>query len=133
MVVAAEALAAASANLSGIGSSLRAANAAAAGATTQVAAAADDEVSAAIAALFGSYAQDYQALSAQTAAFHDQFVGALKGAGGAYAFAEAANASPLQTIEQDILGVVNAPTQTLLGRPLIGNGTNAAPGSGLPG
>ncbi len=36
----------------------------------------------------------------------------------------AVNADPLQTLEQDILGAINAPTQTLLGRPLIGNGAN---------
>jgi hypothetical protein len=43
------------------------------------------------------------------------------------------NASPLQTIEQDLLGIVNAPTDALLGRPLIGNGANGAPGTGAAG
>ena len=57
--------------------------------------AAADEVSAAIAALFSGQAQEFQALGAQAAAFHEQFVQALRGAGGAYAAAEAANASPL--------------------------------------
>lgn len=47
--------------LATIGSTIGAANAAAAGSTTQIVAAAQDEVSTAIAALFGSYAQDYQA------------------------------------------------------------------------
>jgi hypothetical protein len=41
-----------------------------------------------------------------------------------YAVTEAANVSPLQTARQDLLGVVKAPTQTLLGSP-IGNGTTA--------
>jgi hypothetical protein len=58
------------------------------------------------------------------AAFHDQFVQTLSAAGGAYTAGEGANASPLQTVEQDVLGVINAPTNALLGRPLIGNGTN---------
>jgi len=67
------------------------------------------------------------------AAFHHQFVSAMTGAGQSYAGAEAANASPLQTLEQDVLGVINAPTDALLGRPLIGDGTNGAPGSGAGG
>ncbi len=44
-----------------------------------------DEVSAAVAAVFSSYAQQYQALSAAAAAFHDQFVRALAAGAGAYA------------------------------------------------
>ncbi len=40
------------------------------------------------------------------------------------------NASPLQTLEQDLQGIVNAPTEALLGHPLIGNGANGAPGTG---
>jgi hypothetical protein len=52
---------------------------------------------------------------------------------GRYAATEAANASPLQTVEQDLLGVINAPTEALLGRPLIGNGADGAPGTGAKG
>jgi hypothetical protein len=76
-----------------------------------------------------------QAFNAQASAFHDQFVRLMNGAGGAYAVAEAANASPLQALEQDVLGAINAPTQTLLGRPLIGNGADgtAASPNGQPG
>ncbi len=48
-----ENLAAASASLTGLGSSIQQAHAAAAGSTTQIAAAAQDEVSAAISAVFG--------------------------------------------------------------------------------
>jgi hypothetical protein len=59
-----EALAAASAHLGEIGSAVRQATAAAAYSTTQVLPAAQDEVSAAISARFGDYAQEYQALSA---------------------------------------------------------------------
>jgi hypothetical protein len=51
-----------------------------------------DEVSAAIAALFGSYAQEYQALSAQATAFHNEFV-QLVAQGGSQS-AEAAAVAP---------------------------------------
>jgi PE family len=124
VVAAPETLAAASADVGSIGSAVNTAHAAAASATTSVGVAAGDEVSSAIAALFSGHAQEYHALSAQAAAWHAEFVQALTGAGGAYAAAEAANASPLQTLEQDILGAINAPTSLLLGRPLIGNGAN---------
>ncbi len=88
-------LAAAAADLTGIGSSIGAANAGAAVPTTGLIAAAEDEVSAAIASLFSGYAKDFQALSAQAATFHSKFVQALTGSGGAYAAAEATNASSL--------------------------------------
>lgn len=45
-----------------------------------------------------------------------------------YAAAEAANAWSVQSVEQDVLAAVNAPFQVLLGRPLIGDGANGAPG-----
>jgi hypothetical protein len=54
-------------------------------------------------------------LGAEAAAFHDQFVQALNAGAGSYASAEAANASPLQTVQQDALNLVNAPAQALLG------------------
>ncbi|ORB82605.1 PE family protein, partial [Mycobacterium kansasii] len=123
----------AAADVASLSSSLRAANAAAAAQTTQVLAAAADEVSAAIATLFSGHAQEYQALSIQAAAFHNAFAQALNSAGGAYAASEAANVSPLQTLADDVLGLINAPTNLLLGRPLIGNGTDAAPGTGQAG
>jgi len=52
----------------------------------------------------------------------------LNAAGGAYTAAEAANASPLRTLEQDVLGAINAPFRALTGRPLIGNGASGATG-----
>ncbi|EUA93097.1 PE family protein [Mycobacterium ulcerans str. Harvey] len=91
-----------------------------------------DDVSAAVASLFAGHAQAYQSLGGQVAAFHQQFLEGLRGASGAYAAAEAANVWPLQ----DLLGLINAPTQALLGRPLIGNGTNgtaANPNGGVGG
>jgi hypothetical protein len=124
LAAAPEFLASAATDLSNIGSALNAANAAAAAPTTAVLPAAGDEISAAITSLFADHARVYQALGSQAAAFHAQFVQVLSGAGGAYAAAEAANASPLETVEQSILGVINAPTNVLLGRPLIGNGAD---------
>ena len=93
LVAAPEFLASAATDLSNIGSAVTASNAAAAAQTTNVLAAADDEVSAAIAAVFSTHGQGFQALGAQAAAFHDQFVKALSGAGCTYTAAEAANAS----------------------------------------
>ncbi|WP_243633038.1 PE family protein [Mycobacterium uberis] len=48
--------------------------------TTGMLAVGADEVSSAIAALFGTYAQGYQELSVQAAAFHQQFVQAFPSA-----------------------------------------------------
>ncbi|MCV6969477.1 PE family protein, partial [Mycobacterium bohemicum] len=137
-----EALAAASADLSGIGEAISQATASWAPATTDIAAAAADEVSAAIARLFGTYAQTYQELGAQASAFQQQFVRTLGAGAGTYAAAEAANGSLLQTLletpqlqnlEQSLLAEVNGPSLALTGRPLIGNGTNGAPGTGADG
>jgi triacylglycerol lipase len=100
-----EMMSAAATDVASIGSVVAAANQGVAGATTGLLAAAEDEVSAEIAALFSAHGQGYQALSAQAAAFHERFVQALTGAAGAYTAAEAANASPLATFEQALLGV----------------------------
>ncbi|MGA8251459.1 MAG: PE family protein, partial [Mycobacterium sp.] len=134
LITAPEIMTTAATDLATIGSDLSAAYTAAATQTTGVLAAAEDEVSAAIAALFGSHAQAYQALSAQAAAFHAQFVQALNSAGGSYAAAEVANASPLQAVVRGAQSLaVFSPVKDLTGRPLIGNGANAAPGTGLNG
>lgn len=120
-----EMLAAAATDLAGIRSAISAATAAAAAPTIQVAAAGADEVSLAISALFGQHAQAYQALSAQATIFHDQFVQALTSGGNLYAAAES------HTVEQMVLNAINAPTQTLFGRPLIGDGgTGGGAGAG---
>ncbi|ORC00366.1 hypothetical protein B1T48_02290 [Mycobacterium persicum] len=111
-------------DLTSVGSAISEATAAAAAPTINVVAAASDEVSAAIAALFGEHAQRYQALIAQAAQFHAQFVTALIAGGGAYAQAEAAN------VAQSVLDLINARTRALVGRPLIGNGANGIPGTG---
>ncbi len=130
-----EAAVAAATDLAKIGSAVGDAHAAAAALTTELVPAAQDEVSAAIAKVFGTYAQEYQALGAQAAAFHDRMVRAINSSVAAYVAAETANGSVLQTAQQDVLNAVNAPTEALLGRPLIGNGADGATvnGVGQPG
>ncbi|MGB9226124.1 PE family protein, partial [Mycobacterium sp.] len=115
VIAAPEKIASAASDLSGIRSMIAAADAAAANSTITVIAAAGDEVSAAIASLFSSHGQAYQSISAQAAAFNRQFVQALHGAGFSYADAEAAAAASLQTAGHDLLGVINAPTDAVLG------------------
>ncbi|ALL56206.1 hypothetical protein MHAE_18237 [Mycobacterium haemophilum DSM 44634] len=87
---------AAATDLAKIGSTINTANSAAATPTTAALAAAGDQVSAAIAAVFGEHAQGYQAVSAQLAAFHEQFVQALRAGAQAYANTEASNAATMQ-------------------------------------
>src|SRR6516162_8572066 len=101
VIAAPEFVTAAASDLASLGSTISSANAAAATQTTGVLAAAEDEVSAAIAAVFSAHGQGFQALSAQAAAFHAEFVQALSGAGSTYVLAEAANVAPLQTLKQD--------------------------------
>lgn len=88
-----EGMAGAARDLTGIGSAIKSANAAATVSTTQVAPAATDDVSAAIAEVFGGYAQQYQAVMARAGLFHDQFVQRLSTGAGTYAATEAANAA----------------------------------------
>ncbi|GFG65736.1 PE family protein [Mycobacterium kubicae] len=99
---------AAAENLAGLGSNLGQATAAAARGTTGVAAAAADEVSLAIAQVFGSFGEEFQAVNAQAAAFHSEFVRLLNGSAAAYVATEIANA------QQNVMSAVNAPAQTLL-------------------
>ncbi len=121
-------------DLAEIGSALGAAHAAAAPPTTGLVAAASDEVSTEIASLFGAYAQQYQALSGQAAAYHKEFVSLLNSSAMAYLSTDVANA------EQNLLnavipagsGAATAATLPLLGGSggLLGGllgGTTAAP------
>ncbi|ORV93319.1 PE family protein [Mycobacterium gordonae] len=131
-----ELLASTATDLSDIGSALMTANAATVAPTAGLLPPAADEISAAITSVFADHARVYQVLSRQAAAFHDQFVQTLSAAAGSYAAAEAANASPLQAVVDNVLGVINTPTNALLGRPLIGNGadgTAASPSGGAGG
>lgn len=78
--------------LSGLRSAIAQASESIAGSTTAIAPAAADEVSSAIATMFGDLGQEFQALSAQTQAFHAEFVRTLNSSVGAYLGAEIANA-----------------------------------------
>lgn len=89
------AMAAAAADIAGLGSAISEANAAAATRTTGVLAAAADEVSAATAALFSDYALEYQEVLKLATAFHTEFTQLLAAAGAAYTQAEAAAAALL--------------------------------------
>jgi hypothetical protein len=126
VLVAPDALGMAAADVARIGSAVSAGNLAAAIPTTELAAAGADEVSAAIAALFGAHAQEYQAAAAQAATYYEQFVRTLHAAAASYAGAEAAIATSMQ----GALGAVDAPAQ-LLGSPLFGGAANAAFLAGL--
>jgi len=129
-----EYLAGAASDLANIGGTISSANAAALGPTSGVLAAGADEVSATIAALFDAHSQAYQALSAQAALFHQQFVELMSGGSAQYALTEAANASPLQTVEQGVTSGISAPTQAAASAsPTGGNATwvpAAAPSGG---
>lgn len=91
-----EMLTTAATDLAKIGSTITAANTAAA-AVAKVLPASADEVSVAVAALFGTHAQEYQTVSAQVATFHDRFVQTLSAAASSYVAAEAVN------VEQSLL------------------------------
>ncbi|ORA10220.1 PE family protein [Mycobacterium asiaticum] len=112
-------------NLSGIGSTLTQATAAAAGPTTALATAAADEVSVAIAKLFGGFGQDFQEVSTRAAAFHAEFLRLIDGGAAAYVAAEVANAQ--QTVTGLSATGVPAPAAPLdpilggLGPIIIGN------------
>ncbi len=90
--IAPDLVSAASGNLENLGAALRSATTAAAVQTTAIAAPAADEVSAAVTALFGMRGQEFQALSAKAAAFHDEFVNLLNGGAAQYLSTEVANA-----------------------------------------
>lgn len=87
-----ELMSAAAGNLEGIGSTMAAQNAAAAGPTTRVVPAAADEVSALTATQFAAHAQLYQVVSARAAAMHELFVSTLGASAQSYATTESANA-----------------------------------------
>lgn len=88
-----EALASAAGDLQATGAAISAGTVASAAPTTGVVPAATDEVSVLTATQFAAHAQLYQAVAAQAAAIHDQFVAALATSAGSYAATEAANAA----------------------------------------
>lgn len=124
MTVVPELMGQAAGQLENIGSAVSAAHAAAAGPTTGVVAAAADEVSAAIAGLFSSHAQQYQALNAQAAVFHSQFTNLLNAGGASYLGTEIANAQAaatppgFQAIGAEILSVLEGSSAQQIELPL---------------
>ncbi|OBA72862.1 hypothetical protein A5641_07325 [Mycobacterium sp. 1554424.7] len=118
-------------DLASISSVLREGTATASGPTTAIAAAAHDEVSIAIASMFGSYGQRFQALSTEAQAFHQQFVELMNAGAGAYASAEAANAEQALSgaglghlggeISQGLVGAVTAIEGDGLGGAVAGH------------
>ena len=140
VIAAPEAFAAASADLTGIEEAIKEASAAAAPSTTGIAAAGDDEVSAAIASLFGNFAEEFHTLTAQTTLFHSQFVGALSAAGAAYAAAEAPNVSLLvKGLQQQFFDLgffspfIYLTGQPLFGKAAVGPAVTGTTGPGLAG
>lgn len=91
VIAAPDLVAAAATDLANVAAAVSSANTAASAGTRTVLAAGADEISVAIAALFDTHAQAYQAVSIQAAAFHAQFVQALNAGAGAYASAESTN------------------------------------------
>ena len=127
VIAAPEYLAAAATDLSNIGSALSDANSAALGPVSSVLPAGADEVSASIAALFGAHAQAYEAISAAAQAFHAQFVQLMSGGAEQYVLAEAANATPLQTLGSGLLTESTAPAQAFTAaQPVAGTAASTA-------
>ena len=122
LLVAPDILQTAAADVARVGSAVTAGNLAAALPTTEVAAAGADEVSAAIAALFGAHAQQYQAVAARAATYHEQFVSTLNAAAASYAGTEATIATSMR----GALGAVTAPGTGAAGQ------AGAAGGTGKP-
>lgn len=129
VIAAPEELATAARNLANISVTINAANANAILATTEVISPGADAVSAAITALINSHGLGYQSISQQTTAFHDRFMQTVNAAAASYTTTDLTAASLLKSMP----AAVNAPAQALFGRPLIGNGSNGAPGTGAPG
>ncbi len=114
-----EHVASAATELANIGSTISSANSAALGPTSTVLAAGADEVSASVAALFTAHAQAYEALSAQAALFHQQFVQLMSGGAAQYASAEATNA------QQAAVNALGGPSLDPTGSSLIGSAAPA--------
>ncbi|WP_036365597.1 PE family protein, partial [Mycobacterium asiaticum] len=108
----------AAANAAQIGSAVLTGNLAALAPTTALAAAGTDEVSAAIAALFGDYAGEYQAAAAQAATYHEQFVATLSASAASYASTEAAIVASIQGAAATLDTSLASGFQTLVYGPI---------------
>ncbi|WP_255731245.1 MULTISPECIES: PE domain-containing protein [Mycobacterium] len=125
VIAAPDYVAAAATDLANIGTAVNDATAMAVGPTMgALAPAGADEVSAAIAAMFGAHAQAFQAISAQAAAFHNQFVELMGLGAQQYGLSEATNVASIQTD-----AALPAPT---LGRSVLSHGAQVAPAAGAP-
>jgi len=122
VIAAPDIVTAAARNLAGNACTIEEATAAAAVHTTGVAAAGADEVSIALSQLFGTFGQRFQALSAQAAAFHNQFVSLLNDGAAAYLETEIANSSGVAAATDPILGGLG---------PILGGGTGGGILGGL--
>ncbi|MEE6180030.1 PE family protein [Mycobacterium sp. 050134] len=111
---------AAAQNLANLREAIAEASSSIAGPTTGVVAAAQDQVSAAVAAMFGTFGQEYQVLNVQAQAFHDQFVGLLNAGAGAYLGTDVANA------QQSLVNAVSAPVQGIFGQAGAAAAANGA-------
>ncbi|MDT5066610.1 MAG: hypothetical protein QOK02_2765, partial [Mycobacterium sp.] len=89
-VISPEWVQAAAQDLEGLRSALLEASDSTAAVITKIAPAAADEISAAVAAMFGGWGDEFQVISAQTQAFHADFVKTLNSSVGAYLNAETA-------------------------------------------
>lgn len=128
-----EYVAAAASDLAKIGAAINYANSVASGATSAVQAAGADAVSASISHLFGVHAAAYQAISAQAALFHQQFVELMSGGANQYADTEAVNAAPLAPAPQAVLGAANVSGQAMSSQQFIGAAAQAGGvASGVP-
>ncbi|MEB4208151.1 PE family protein [Mycobacterium sp. 94-17] len=119
---------AAAGDLATIGSTISSANTVALGPTSNVLAPGADEVSVGIAALFDAHSRVYQALSAQAAEFHSQFVQLMNGGAAQYAFAEAANVSPLRAVAAPASVAAQVPAVSV---GAVGTSAPAAPAGSL--
>src|ERR1700757_770621 len=140
VIAAPEYVAAAATDLANIGSAISDANSAALGPVSSVLPAGADEVSASISALFDAHAQAFQALSAAAESFHTQFVQLMSAGAEQYALTEAANATPLQTVQSMASGGLNgsgasseAVKAATTAQPLLGSAASAgSAAAGVP-
>ena len=123
------ALAAAAAELSGIGTAIGEAATAAAAPTTGVMTAASDEVSAAIANFFGMYGAEFQSVNAQLGTLYDGIVAKLNATAEYYANAEATNRA---TLAQRVTTGLYQPTVPQVLAPALQDTALVMGGTGTP-
>ncbi len=113
--------------LESMGTGLRNANAAAAAQTTAIAAPALDEISTAITTLLGEHGQQFQELSAQSAAYHDKFVSLLNGGAAQYLSTELGNVQQTLTSAGAVGAAQASPLDTLTSLTTVSQNANYGP------